>query len=69
MPTCSRWSNSLAELSSGSVVDQRRGGGQQGAGGREAHVVERPQPVLVVVDELIKGGAARPVTGADIVRA
>ena len=45
----------LAELSRWRSADHRFRGGQQGAGGREPHVVERPQPVFVELDEFNKG--------------
>ena len=56
----------LAELSCRRIADHRCGGGEQGAGDREAYIVERPQPVLVEVDELIKGvvAATMGVAGA-----
>ena len=56
----------LVELSRWRSADQRRGGGEQSAGDRESHVMERPQPVFVVVDEFIKGvvAATMGVAGA-----
>ena len=56
----------LAVVPRGRVVDHRFGGGKQGAGGREPHVAERPQSVLVEVDQLIKGvvAAAMGIAGA-----
>ena len=58
----------LAELSRWRIADHRRGGGEQGAGGREPHVAERPQPVLVEVDELLEGVVAAPMGVAGTVR-
>ena len=51
----------LAELSRWRIADQLCGGGEQGAGGREPHGAERPQPVLIEVDEFLKGVIAAPM--------
>ena len=51
----------LAELSARRIGDHRCGGGQQGAGGREPYVAERPQPVLIEVDEVCQGVVAAPM--------
>ena len=51
----------LTELSCWRIADQRCGGGEQGAGGREPHGAERPQPVLIEVDEFLKGVVAAPM--------
>ena len=58
----------LAELSRWRIADHRCGGGEQGAGGREPHGAERPQPVLVEVDEFLKGVIAAPMGVAGAVR-
>ena len=58
----------LAELSRWRIADQRCGGGEQGAGGREPHGAERPQPVLIEVDEFLKGVIAAPMGVAGAVR-
>ena len=58
----------LAEMSGWRIADQRCGGGQQGAGGREPHGAERPQPVLVEGDEFLKGVVAAPMGVAGAVR-
>ena len=56
----------LAELSGRRSGDHRCGGGEQGAGAAEAYAAERPQPVLVEVDEFCQGvvAAAVGVAGA-----
>ena len=58
----------LAELSRWRIADQRCGGGEEGAGGREPHGPERPQPVLIEVDEFLKGVVAAPMGVAGAVR-
>ena len=50
------------------IANPRCGGGDQGAGGREPHVVERPQPVVVEGDEFLKGVIAAPMGVAGAVR-
>ena len=51
----------LAELSGRRIGDHRRGGCQQRAGAGEPYVAERPQPVLIEVDELRQGVVAAPM--------
>ena len=58
----------LTELSRWRIADHRCGGGEQGANGREPHGAERPQPVLVEVDEFLKGVIAAPMGVAGAVR-
>ena len=58
----------LAEMSGWRIADQRCGGGEQGAGDREPHVAERPQSMVVEVDEFRKGVIAAPMGVAGAVR-
>ena len=51
----------LTEVSGWRIAHHRCSGGEQGAGGREPHVAERPQPVLVEVGEFLKGVVAAPM--------
>ena len=56
------------EVSGLGVVDERLGGGDEGAGAGEADAVERPQAVLVEVGELVEGvvAAAMGVAGVGV---
>ena len=56
----------LAEMPRLCLVDERLGGGDQGAGAGEPDVAERPQSTFVEVDELVEGvvAAAMGVAGA-----
>ena len=61
VPTPSRLSNSSTKVPGLGVVDERLGGGDEGAGPREADAGERPQAPFVEVGEFAEGVVAAPV--------